>query len=106
MDTMFKPIKGVGTHQHFRFSKDSPGTVFVRSEPTSAETAIQLLKQDATVTPDLPAALPKAGLSATRRMYLETSVQQHFTEGSSLPWRHDEEMADVEPELAVTEPSC
>ena len=34
------------------------------------------------------------------------TVQQHFTEGGSLPWRRDEEMADVEPELAETEPSC
>ena len=52
MDTMFKPVKGIGTHQHYGSSKDSPGTVFVRAEPTSAKTAVQLLKQNATVTPD------------------------------------------------------
>ena len=105
LDTMFKPIRGIATYQHFRFSKASPGTVFVRAEPASEETPLQLLKQGAVVSANLPPTLPPAGLTAARRVYVETSLQQHFTEGSALPWRTADDMVvDPDPAAVPAEP--
>ena len=105
MDAIFKPIKAIGQYQHFRFNKQSPGIVFVRSELNAVEATVQLLKQGAAVSQDLPPTLEPAGLSASRREYLETKLHEHFAEGSHLPWRQEEDVpaAEAEPAAIVSQ---
>ena len=72
-----KKITGIKKYHHFRFSSESPGSIFVkeRSE-TSSEVKISLLKEP--WTPDkeeLPSLIPPCGLSAERQWYLHDQIR-------------------------------
>lgn len=76
-----KPFKGIRKYYHFRFSKESPGSVFVRKHTSDdSEEEISLLRRGITWPPDeslAPNILPPAGLSQERRTYLDNSVKPY-----------------------------
>jgi hypothetical protein len=62
-----KPVKGISKLYHFRFSKESPGSVFPRKHTSDeSEVEISLVRRGITWPPDenlAPTVLPPAGLS-------------------------------------------
>jgi hypothetical protein len=77
--TMFKPLPGITKYQHFRFTHQIPGTVFVRTSFDSPEISVKLVKRGVRVqdiTGDcLPPLLPPAGLSSDRTEYLHKEIR-------------------------------
>ena len=76
--TIKSALKGISKMQHFRFTADHPGYVFVKSSSDSPETKIKLLK-DTTWKPDkhvLPEVITAPGLSVERQWYLFNKIRE------------------------------
>jgi len=73
----FKKVDGITSYQHFQFSKEFPGKVKMWKLHNSDEVkTLQLVKNPQKVfqATDLPPVLPPAGLSVSRRKYLQDQV--------------------------------
>lgn len=69
--TYFKHVPQITSYQHFRFTKDKIGTVFVRKFANTEEESIVIIKEDTTVDKVLlPSILHPSGLSVERQVYL------------------------------------
>ena len=79
LNKRFKALSGIRSFQHFRFSRSSPGSVFVKESATAEEQKINLLHS--THPPIrktlLPATIKPAGLTLDRKQYLFTSIREH-----------------------------
>ena len=76
--TIKSALKGISKMQHFRFTADHPGYVFVKSSSDSLETKIKLLK-DTTWKPDkhvLPEVITAPGLSVEQQWYLFNKIRE------------------------------
>ena len=71
-------------YQHFRLSKDEPGTAFCLENRSSAEHAFMLLKDPIHVPPVavLPTQVDPEGLSDERKRYLHREIQQFCKPGT------------------------
>lgn len=80
----FKKIPHIKKFQHFRFSKNEPGTVYCKELLSSPEQAFQLLKEHAVIPPVsvLPQRLNPEGLSEERRNYLHREIRQFCKPGT------------------------
>ena len=79
LDRIFKKIPNITKYQHFRFSFQHPGSVFVRELPSSPEKEIKLLLQpvqEAQFLP-MPRIIEPPGLSAERAWYLYEQIREH-----------------------------
>ena len=78
--TSFKPYPGIRKIQHFRFTKTSPGIVFVRTTCDEPETQFKLLKRDIRTSrfkaDRLPPVLTPPGLTTARAQYLYDEVRE------------------------------
>ena len=71
-------LKGISKMQHFRFTADKPGCVFVKNSSNGVERKINLLK-DASWRPspaDLPAVITPPGLPLERQWYLYNKIRE------------------------------
>lgn len=70
-------LKGIQQYQHFRFSSDAPGYVFVKRRADSEESRILLLLRDAPTSSlgDAPTHLVPGGLTEERQRYLYRFVR-------------------------------
>ena len=79
LEKRFKKLPNITKYQHFRFSYEHPGSVFVRELPSSPEKQISLLRQPVEEVHFLP--MPKIvappGLSAEREWYLYEQIREH-----------------------------
>ena len=79
LEKRFKKLPNITKYQHFRFSFEHPGCVFVRELPSSPEKKISLLGQPVEQVQFLP--MPKIvappGLSAEREWYLYDQIREH-----------------------------
>ena len=75
----FKRLPGISKYQHFRFSSEYPGYVFVKKGADDNEVKIDLLKKRSTALniTGLPTVLPDAGFSAERKKYLYRTLRQY-----------------------------
>ena len=79
LETHFRKIPGIVSYQHFRFSSEHPGDVFVRELPQSEEKRITLLKRpiDYSTFVYPPPIVKPVGLSPERAWYLYDSIREH-----------------------------
>ena len=79
LNERFKALPGIRSLQHFRFSRSSPGSVFVKESATAEEREITLLlsKHPPIRKTLLPATLKPGGLTPDRKQYLFTSIREH-----------------------------
>ena len=70
-------LKGIQQYQHFRFSSDAPGYVFVKRRADSEESRILLLLRDAPTSSlgDAPTQIVPGGLTEERQRYLYRFVR-------------------------------
>lgn len=70
-------MKGIQQYQHFRFSADAPGCVFVKKRADSVEIKVSLLVKEAPASSmnDLPVQLTPGGLTEERQRYLYRFVR-------------------------------
>ena len=76
--TIKSALKGISKMQHFRFTADQPGYVFVKTSSDSPETQIKLLK-DTSWKPDknvLPEVITAPGQSLERQWYLYNKMRE------------------------------
>nr|XP_034309101.1 uncharacterized protein LOC117683615 [Crassostrea gigas] len=79
-NTHFKPLKGIGKFQHFRFTADEPGVVFAKHTLDSPEVRINLFKERVNMDEVLhgfPEVITPAGLSADRKRYLFKEIRPY-----------------------------
>ena len=79
LDERFKPLRGIRSLHHFRFSNKRPGVVFVKMTGDDDEQEVNLLQPDHPPIRKyvLPPTIPAAGLSDERKRYLFTSIREH-----------------------------
>ena len=77
-------LKGISKFQHFRFSRTSPGDVYVKSSSTGSEKKITLLKEQSwQPSPDeLPEAIEPNGMSPERQLYLYEKIREFCTDST------------------------
>ena len=79
LDKRFKALRGIRSLYHFRFSKSSPGSVFVKEAIDGTEREIVLLCS--THPPIrktlLPPTIKPGGLTLERKRYLFSSIREH-----------------------------
>ena len=79
----FRTLAGIKKLGHFRFTSESPGSVFYRETLADVETEFRLTA-DVAVTldalPDMPGIIPRPGLSLERRRYLFNSIRPYVRE--------------------------
>ena len=81
-DTFFAPyftkLIGIKKYHHFRFSADSPGTVFVKKFSDSKEVPFDLLTHDSWVpnSGEMPEVINRPGLSVERQQYLYEKIRE------------------------------
>jgi hypothetical protein len=70
-------LQGIQQYQHFRFSADAPGHVFVKRRADSEETKVLILLNGAPASSatDLPVQLTPGGLTEERQRYLYRFVR-------------------------------
>lgn len=79
LDERFKPLHGIRSLQHFRFSKHSPGSVFVKESADSTERKVNiLLPLHPPIRKNLlPSSIKAGGLTSDRKRYLFNSIREH-----------------------------
>ena len=79
LDQRFKAVHGIRSLQHFRFSKNAPGRVFVKESATSEEREIDILcpTHPAIRKTVLPSTIKPGGLTLDRKRYLFTAIHEH-----------------------------
>ena len=82
LDERFKAVHGIRSLQHFRFSSDSPGSVFVKEAANGEEREVGILcpAHPPIRKTLLPSTIKAAGLTLERKRYLYTSVREHVWE--------------------------
>ena len=79
LDERFKAVQGIRSLHHFRFSKSSPGSVFVKDSVTAVEQKLSILR--ATHPPIsrtlLPSTITAGGLTLDRKQYLFKTIREH-----------------------------
>lgn len=70
-------MKGIQQYQHFRFTADAPGCVFVKKRADSEESKVSFLVKEAPPSSmnDLPVQLTPRGLTEERQRYLYRFVR-------------------------------
>ena len=80
LESYFKKISNLTRYHHFRMTSSEPGIVFVREFPSSPETRLNIVKDQAKI-PELlssePELISPPGLSPERAWYLYENVRQH-----------------------------
>ena len=80
LELYFKKIFSLTRYHHFRMTSSEPGVVYVREFPTSPETRLTIVKDQAKI-PELlssePELISPPGLSPERAWYLYENVRQH-----------------------------
>ena len=72
----FSTVPRITTYHHFRFSKRSPGSVFVKQFADSTESEIKIAKVGCNLSKDdLPSILTPTGLSKERQVYLYEQIR-------------------------------
>ena len=81
-DSTTKRIKGIKKFQHFRFSCQHPGAVFVKTNCNDVEKKYTLVKSECehTLRDDFPATIPPPGLSVERQQYLYEKIREFCPE--------------------------
>ena len=80
LELYFKKISSLTRYHHFRMTSSEPGVVYVREFPSSTETRLTIVKDQAKI-PELlssePELISPPGLSPERAWYLYENVRQH-----------------------------
>ena len=79
LEKRFKKIPNITKYQHFRFSSQHPGHMFVRELPSSEEKKINILRQpvDKVHFLPMPKIIAPPGLNAEREWYLYEQIREH-----------------------------
>ena len=80
LQTALKPLNGISKCQHFRFTSQEPGAVYIREFVNSPEHKVVLVKPRAAIPKDLPPVIKPAGLSDQRIKYLFDNIRQFCDE--------------------------
>ena len=80
LDERFKPVIGIRSLQHFRFSSKFPGDVFVKESGTAKERKINILRamHPAIRKSLLPPVITAASLTQERERYLFSTIREHI----------------------------
>ncbi|XP_072015693.1 uncharacterized protein [Amphiura filiformis] len=76
----YRPLPGIKSYHHFRFTQDEPGVVFAKKRVQDPETRLQLVKPSAREPPqdiDDSFAIPPPGLNLDRQWYLYNSIREY-----------------------------
>ncbi len=74
----FKKLAGIRKYQHFCFSANHPGYVFIKQYSDSPEVSVQLNRESSwrPSADDLPPTITPAGLSHERQEYLFQKIRE------------------------------
>ena len=76
LDDFFKHIPAITTYHHFRFTKSSPGTVFLRKFVDSPEEAFVMTNMITLPNDQAPQKLTPKGMDLKRQWYLFEEITQ------------------------------
>ena len=77
-------VPGIKKYQHFRFSAEHPGKVFVKSSRGAAEKEVTILKSTHNLLETFPSMITPTGLSLERQLYLYDKIREFCPENVSI----------------------
>ena len=76
-------VPGIKKYQHFQFSAEHPGKVFVRTSNTADEKEVTILKSHHNLLETFPSTITPTGLSLERQHYLHEKIREFCPEDVS-----------------------
>lgn len=76
LEPKFRPLPGIKKLHHFRFSSQTPGTVFFNVEPNDEEQSFLLLNDRRVDVGLMPTEIPPPGLPLQRQQYLFDKIRE------------------------------